>query len=99
TGMVGREHQEEQTKMAEGAYIPEVLAILLPDGWHEGERGTGRFVKYRLLDNQGPVQDGYAFTERARAGTNLCVRADAILAVRYELPARNREATSARLPL
>jgi len=92
--MVGRKHQEEHTKMADEAYISEVLAILLPDGWHEVERGTGRFVKYRLLDDQGPVQDGYAFTERARAGTNLCVRADAILAVRYELPARNREATS-----
>ena len=80
--------------MADEAFISQVLAILLADGWHVVDRGTGRFVKYRLLDDRGPVQDGYAFTERARAGTSLCVRADAILAVRYELPARKREVNS-----
>ena len=80
--------------MADEAFISQVLAILLADGWHEVDPGTGRFVKYRLLDDRGPVQDGYAFTERARAGTSLCVRADAILAVRYEVPARKREANN-----
>ncbi len=77
--------------MADEISISEVLAILLPDGWHEVEQGTGRFVKYRLQDDLGPTQNGYVFTERARTGTNLCVRADAILAVRYGAPASNRE--------
>ena len=77
--------------MADEISISDVLAILLPDGWHEVEQGTGRFVKYRLEDDLGPTQNGYLFTERARAGTNICVRADAILAVRYEAPAGDRE--------
>ena len=77
--------------MADEIHIADVLAILLPDGWHEVEEGTGRSVKYRLHDDLAPAQSGYLFTERARTGTNLCVRADAILAVRYGGPPGDKE--------
>jgi len=65
--------------MAKDAQVTDISAVLLQSGWHEVKPGSGRTVRYRML-NDGSVYPGYAFTEAS--GGDLIVRGDSILGVR-----------------